>query len=315
MRKDKYKINIDKLTLGYNVSSDSLLQNLKDESVLNLTDFKLVKIDSKHFKNAYNILFLWSYDDTDKLEWHLFGQLKFNLKIEKKEDEVIKKAWIYFDNRSLYTEFYKGANIIKLVEILENALNMELNNITSLDIAFDTTKNIRKSIISMFKNKAITTYLNTNKVKDRKEERNDIFYIKRGCLDKIIESSTSLYVQQKDRDGFGMTIYNKSKEIQEKSHKEYIKYWNKMNTKQTIYRAEIRLKNEHIKKYLTDKCITISYDLFNNEDFLFDCFISFVNRLIRFEEGNKEYNIIDILKLQLPINKEGSKRGIYRVIH
>lgn len=315
MRKDKYKINVDKLTLCYNVSSTSILQNIKDDLVLNLLDFKLVKIDSRHFENAYSIQFLWNYDDSEKLEWKTFGQLKFNLKIDKNKEVLVKRVWIYFDNRTLYTEYYHGTNLIRLVEILVNALDLEYNNISSLDIAFDTTKNIVKLLTKMIRNKDFTTHLNTKEIKDRTIEQSEIKFLKKGNLNRFIENSTSLYIHQKDKDGFGLTLYNKSKEIQESSHKEYIKEWNGMNCKQTIYRAEVRLKNEHIKKYLNDNNITFSCELFNNEDFLYDCFVSFVNRLIYFKKDNKEYNIIDILKLQLPINKEGSKRGIYRVIH
>lgn len=294
MRKNKSNINVDKLTLCYNVNSTSPLQNITNNLELNLLDFKLVKIDSKHFENAYNILFLWNYDDNeDEMDWHVFGQLKFNLKIDDNKEPYIKRAWIYFENRSLYTEYYQNTNIIKLVEILENALDIELNNITNLDIAVDTTKNITRAIKHMIRNKDIDTILNSKVINDRKELQNEILYISKGNLDRYVD--TSLYIRQKDKDGFCISIYNKTNEIQEKSCKNYISEWNKVSGKRTIYRAEVRLKNEHIKKYLNDKKITISYDLFNNSDFLLECFLYFSNRLLRFRDTDKIYSILEIL--------------------
>lgn len=290
--KMKSNIHLDKLTMCYTVDTDSILQNINDKREIDLYDFKLIKIDSKHFNNAYNILFVWDYDD--KTDWYLFGTLKFNLKIDNNDSKTIQKAWIYFNNRDFYTEYCNNMSIIVLTEILENLLGLSYNNITSLDIAYDCNKNIVETVFKMIRNKDIETILNNDVIKDRNIEQPNIIYILSGSLNKY--KKDSIYFKQSDKDGFRLSLYNKKKEIENSSHKTYIEIYNKMPKK--MYRAEIRLKNEHIRKYLVNNNISISYNLLNNTDFLQKCFNDFSERLIRFRKGRKVFNIIDVIKQQ-----------------
>lgn len=71
-----------------------------------------------------------------------------------------------------------------------------------------------------------------------------------------------------------------------------------MATHQNVYRAEIRLKNQHLKEYFDKKpdfILDIIFSYLNDKSFLFDMFMDFVNRLLRFRD--KDNNIYSILEV------------------
>ncbi|NDV97477.1 hypothetical protein D0T84_21655 [Dysgonomonas sp. 521] len=145
---DKHNINIvvDKLKLCYNVVNDEIIKYLEEHQpeTYHLYDFDLVRIDGKHFNDTYQII----YPDLDKngdIAPHVFGDLKFNLKSQSNEDENLnqqKKAWIYVNNYILYS---KDKRVVHLPFISEK-LGLVLNNVTGIEIAIDTNKNVPKRL-------------------------------------------------------------------------------------------------------------------------------------------------------------------------
>lgn len=291
MKTKSYNPTVDKLTLCYNVNENSYLNQLKDSDTnIDLDGFKLQRIDSKSYKNAFNILIPWDYDG--EMKWHTYGQLKYHHRAdEDKKEETIKNAWIFFENRTLYTELYPSVNIVSFAEYQSDILNMTLNNITNIEIAIDTSRNAPKAIKYMLRNSCITTILNGKVIESREQSIGEILYLHTGTLKKY--TNLSIYVKQKDKNGFELKTYNKSKEIEESSGKDYIMNWHKINNK--LFRIEVSLKNEHMKKYFTDNHIELTHDLFNNHKFLLDCFLHFSNRLLRFRNGENLLNILEIL--------------------
>lgn len=293
MKKEFNNIGIDKLSLCYIINDDSILHGITDEDVeVDLGEFRLHRITSGHFKNAFNILYQWDYNEDEGLNWHIFGTLKFGRYTDK--ENIVKMAWINFENRILYTSMYPNVNLVILAEYQSSILGMSLRNITELEICFDTYRNAPKAVKYMLRNKNIKTILNGKVVEVRENNINEILYVHKGSLNRYLDMS--IYVKQKDKDGFELKVYDKKKEIIESSHKNYILNWYLLQAVKPLYRIEVTLKHQHLKQYINDKKIELSHNLFSDKAFLLDCFLNFANRLIRFQDKSKEvYSILEIL--------------------
>ena len=92
-----------------------------------------------------------------------------------------------------------------------------------------------------------------------------------------------------------MKAYNKQKEIKESSHKDYILKWHKRNSNQPLYRMELNLRHHHLKDYISINHIVLSHNLFTIREFLFECFLYFTHRLIRFREAGTTHSILEAL--------------------
>lgn len=293
MNKTFSSIGIDKLTLCYTVTKDSVLHNITDEDTeIDLNEFKLIRIESAHYKNAFNILYRWDYNQDEGLSWHIFGTLKYGRYTDK--ENTVKMAWLYFDNRALYTPMYPNVNTVILADYQIDTLGLELRNITELEIYFDTSKNATKAIKYMLRNKDITTILNGKVINDRKKNIVEILYMHTGTLDRYTDMS--IYVKQKDKEGFELKVYNKKKEIQKSSHKDYILSWHQLKAPKTLYRIEVALKHQHLKEYINNNRVELSHNLFSDKAFLLDCFLHFTKRLLHFrDDKNKDLSILEII--------------------
>lgn len=286
------RIGIDKLSLCYTVDDDSILHSITNEDIeIDLGEFKLRRIESGHYKNAFNILYRWDYNQDEGLSWHIYGVLKYGRYTD--EEDVVKMAWIYFDNRVLYTQFYPDVNTVILAEYQAYILGLELRNVTKIEIYFDTNRNATKAVKYMLRNGNITTILNDKAIEDRKKSIKEIMYIHTGNLERYLDAS--IYIKQADKDGFQLKTYDKQLEITENSHKNYIFNWHQLQGTKPLYRIEITLKHQHIKQYIDDNKIELNHNIFSNKDFLLNCFLNFANRLIRFQDKSKVYSILEIL--------------------
>lgn len=294
---DKYNINIivDKLKLCYNVVNDEIIQYLEDHQpeTYHLYDFDLVRIEGKHFNDTYQIV----YSDLDKdgnIVPHAFGELKFNLKSQSKEEATPdhqKKVWIYVNNYILYS---KDKRVVHLPFISEK-LGLELNNVTGIEIAIDTNKNVPKRLKQYLRNNSITTILNGKTIFDRKEDRPEIEFIHSGDLDRY--KYMSVYFKQKKAinnksNGAIVCSYDKLSECKN-SDKDYVlDYYNNPNR---MYRIEVRTANDNFKKFLESHQIVLFEPLLWNKGFLMEAFLYFLNSVIRFKSGDKDISIWEIL--------------------
>lgn len=283
---------VDKLTLCYKIDKNSLLYDINEEDmVIDLGDFRLHRIKSGHFKNAFKIITLWDAPDGNGLSWQNYGILKFCRYTDSGEKAQL--AWIYYDNPTLYKQVYPNVNASIYGEFISERLCLELKNITEIEIYFDTTQNAPKAIKHMLRNTNITTLLN-GRVVERKTNINEILYLHKGTLNTY--KDMSIYVKQSDKEGFQLKSYDKHKEITESSHKAYIQKWHQLDPTQKLYRVEISLKHRHIREYITNNRIELTHNLFSDREFLFNCFLHFSNRLLRFRnKDNTTYSILEVI--------------------
>lgn len=289
--KQFYSIGIDKLTLCYNIVDNSILHSINNEEEIDMGYFRLKRIKSGHFRNSFLILSLWDAPDLNGLTWQVYGVLKFARYTDNEEKGIM--AWIYFDNHTLYKQVYPDVSSIIYAEYISEHLGLELRNITEIEIYFDTNSNAPKYIKKILKDDSIKTILNGNIV-DRKINVKEIRYLHTGTLD--VYKDMTIYVKQADSKGFRMKAYNKKKEIAESSHKTYIMEWHQLTPSKKLYRLELSLKHRHLKEYIMNNGIVLTHNLFTDREFLFDCFLHFADRLLRFEDKKKNhFSVLQVL--------------------
>lgn len=289
--KNFWNIGIDKLTLCYSIDENSILHQLSDENI-DFGDFKLQRIESGHFKNSYHILSLWDNPNKEEggLTWQIYGTLKFSRYTDKEDKATL--AWVYYENKTLYQQLYPFINTVIFSEYQSQILGLSLRNITEMEIYIDTSRNAPKALKYAIRNNDISTILNGKVITNRKEKQNKIGYYQIGNLDRYTD--LTIYIKQADNQAPSLKVYDKACEIKENG-KEYISRWHQRVDKQALYRLEVSLRHEHLKTYFEKNRIELSYNLFSDREFLFNCFIHFANRLLRFRCNNKIYSILEMI--------------------
>ena len=169
---------------------------------------------------------------------------------------------------------------------------MEFNNITELELAFDSTFNYISKVRKMIKDTdAYDLYLNGKKVKD--DETLDGYgeYYTRSRV-KMSKLPTLYFSQAKDTD-MKMRVYDKARELNENSPNkaERLKEWLGWDTIDKLYRVEVVLHNTNVREFverygerLYRECGEHSnvLNLLGMPDFRLAMFLDSVDRLIYF---------------------------------
>lgn len=296
INENNINIVVDKLRLCYRVIDNTIIKELelKRPDVYHLFDFDLIRVDGKYHNDIYKIVYN-DYDNNNNIVPHEFGELRFNLKAEMDNDseedkKTWQKAWIYVNNYILY-----GDTKIIHLEYISAALGLKLNNVTNIEIAIDTNKNIPKRYKALIRNKAITTILNGNTILDRKEDRPEFEFIHSGDMDRY--KYLTIYTKQRKAiknkaNGTIICTYDKKKECQNSAKDYILDYYDNPNK---LFRLEVRVGNENFKNYLNSQKIELIEQLFWNKGFLLETFEYFLSSVIRFKRGKEYIPIWEIL--------------------
>ena len=207
------------------------------------------------------------------------------------------KAFFSFENSALYRVYLKfpneePKNHICDLQYVADFYGMEFNNITELELAFDSTFNYISKVRKMIK--AVDTYdlyLNGKKVKD--DETLDGYgeYYTRSRV-KMSKLPTLYFSQAKDTD-MKMRVYDKARELNENSPNkaERLKEWLGWDAIDTLYRVEVVMHNTNVREFverygerLYPECGEHSnvLNLLGMSDFRLAMFLDSVDRLIYF---------------------------------
>lgn len=292
------KISIDKLKLCYTLHENSplfeLMETPLDVYELPHWDFRLERTEGKYYDYIYKIIYLERTSNNPNSEYDMqcFGTLRWGLKADK-EGEMSGFVWIEMENKQLYLNYnYNIHNRLVYLEYIEGMLGVKFHNLTRLDLACDDNKNQSKRLIRAIRDEALIPIVNGTKITDRDKLLEDILYIGVGSCRRIKEYS--LIVQQKNGD-LRLSAYNKKREIENNSGKQYIAEAN--GNPKHLFRLEVRVNGDTLREYFQHLGIEYNPMLFCNEDFLWRLFLDFSNRVLRFQtvKGKQSLNVLDIV--------------------
>ena len=221
------------------------------------------------------------------------------------------KAFFSFENSALYRVYLKfpneePKNHICDLQYVADFYGMEFNNITELELAFDSTFNYISKVRKMIK--AVDTYdlyLNGKKVKD--DETLDGYgeYYTRSRV-KMSKLPTLYFSQAKDTD-MKMRVYDKARELNENSPNkaERLKEWLGWDTIDKLYRVEVVLHNTNVREFverygerLYSECGEHSnvLNLLGMSDFRLAMFLDSVDRLIYFrnKKNREKISLVEV---------------------
>lgn len=248
MFKPKCNFNVDKLKICYKQPQElwDFLAGYVSGDYLYFDSFKLLIIDDgrseESRKESVKIKANVITDDGV-----LLGEFVFN-----NSAKYEGKCFFEFANSALYTLFqqYMGVkqNYICCLDWVAQILNLEINNITTIEVSADINHNPLPRIYKLMKDhENYDMVYNGKVVQDYTKILEGVgeFY-GRNRVKKL--RYPTLYFSQKKDDAPTIKIYDKRAEIEDNS-KHYISDWND-NLNGTMYRVEVSVKNEDIKRFL-----------------------------------------------------------------
>lgn len=286
--KNRINLNLDKLEVCYTASPE-VYEGLKDTKYQELDGFRIYSTDTDNStKESYLQIDIQEQEEDGVLEWQRFGSIKVGSTFTDEDTPLY--VWIRIDNRMLYTPFYPDTPAATHLYYIAEALSLNFNNVTKIDIATDSNTNYFYRIKRAVRNMELVPIVLGTAYPERKTIISKLLYIHTADRERYRTNTISVSSSEKD---FSLSVYNKSEEIGE-SHKDYIKDWTSLND--TIHRVEVRLKRSAIRDYLTAYSITFEdlyYRLFDKE-LLFSIFCYYSDKLLRFRSGRETISILQL---------------------
>ena len=246
--------NVDKLKICYRTTSDTFgyftkMYNLNEEAeditqVIDRGDYSLNLIDHSSNDSEITAITISVTFEMDG-ERHKLGT--FDLK------KSSQYCFFTFENKALYTPFIyvngNKYNCVNFIEFIADDLELTFNNISTLEIAKDSTRNYVTTVQKFIRDYTqYEMFVNGHRVKD--ENRTIPHYRKMYSSSRRKMSRVpTLYFDQSD--GPSLKVYDKRKEMEEERAKLcYIPEWLNFGDNAPTYRAEVTLKNRDIHEYM-----------------------------------------------------------------
>ena len=253
MKKITYTVSIDKLRVCLNASTD-LYSNLK-ECYTRLTDNGVRILDEDNFTLTFieedEQMMKATLDMRDVGGYYRLGTFTFH-----NSAKYEGKAFFSFENSALYriyTRQYNGEPINHICDLMYvcEFYGMTFNNITELELAFDSDYNYIGKVRRMIKDvEHYDLLLNGRRVSN--DETLDGYgeYYSRSRT-KLAKLPTLYFSQAKDTD-MKMRIYDKAQELNESSpHKaERLKEWLGWSDISKLFRVEVVMHNTNVREFI-----------------------------------------------------------------
>lgn len=295
-------IRIDKLKICYKIQEGSIINVLRENPDIELDSevgFSLRRMDGTHYDFIYEIRYV-DYKDNSctDLEEQTFGTISFGLRSDK--DEAFRDyVWLHIDNKQLYLKNdCKTPNRTVHIDYITDYLRLEFNNITNLYLAIDGSTNYPKKLIALLRNEDYIPIINGDKMMDRETLIEEILYLGVGNLKRIKEYNLLISQKKAIKNkccGMSLMAYNKNREIDSRSGKEYIREL--YSNPKRLYRLEVRINSDVMKNFFQREQIRFSSRLLCNNDFLYFLFWTFLDRIIRFQstKRRKAYALLELI--------------------
>ncbi|MCM1141089.1 MAG: hypothetical protein NC453_21180 [Muribaculum sp.] len=221
----------------------------------NRTELEWISLEDIRTHYRYNYYVIVDDKKIGVLQWETYGN-------------GMQYGHLTLLNNTLYNDDWK------LYKQAIKDLQLTINHISKLDIAYDSTINPTKRYLDIIKDKENEIIINGVKVKERNQLLESPYFNVKGTLDEPFKYP-KIYFCTMDKSTL-IRNYNKSKEIENSSHKEYIK--NKFkdiknSEHKDIYRCEVSLTSHSINRILED------ISKHNNLDVETDALAIFLNQI------------------------------------
>lgn len=274
------KVIIDGLKLCYTAKHTFLneLSEVKIGLTTKYGDFLLFRYHAKKYKCAFNVL----YENT------VVGQLEFGHYTEK---ELSSFVYFRFENEILYNK-----TMFDLALNFPCVLNMLFHHITYIDLAKDFKYDIVKRVRKIAKDKNTAIIVNRKTIDKTKDISNGMFIFPLN-FSKLSNPTISVKQAKAMNDksqGLTLCLYNKKKEIENKSHKFYINEF--YGYPKSLHRLEVHQNNQEIKDFCKTNNIVQEISLLSNTQFLESMYYFHIQSLLRFTRKRKRLEWKDILQ-------------------
>ena len=248
-----WAVNVDKLRVCYNMPENlydylrkhtTRYDEMTNARILDEDDFSLVFIEEDDTKMSA-VLNVRDVDGFFRLGTFTFSN---SAKYEG-------KAFFSFENGALYRVYTRVPNGEPMNHICDlmyvaDFFGMTFNNVTELELAFDSNYNYISKVRKMIKDvENYDLYLNGRKVTD--DETLDGYgeYYSRSRL-KLSKQPTLYFSQAKDTD-MKIRIYDKARELNESSPQKTVrlKTWLGWEDISSLYRVEVVMHNTNVREF------------------------------------------------------------------
>ena len=283
MRK-RSRINLDRLELTY-TASDEVRTYLSDKNV-QMYEFEsvtLIREQSRLYENEFSII-MQDYDEELGAFDSCIGHLHFGSPNPNRQH-----VYIVYENQALYN----AMSVAKRYH-LEGVLGLEFKQVSKIDVAVDFNFNIIRRFYKLYKNGEYDLIINGKKVEGVEQKVSDVLHVTGNTTRKRPMANPMPIIKNSDG-SLSLKAYNKTREIEEESHKDYIA---DAVGFARIYRFEVSCGNHKALKPSLSKLGMSEIDLYTglqNEDTLSSLFYALFDRLIRVQKGRHSYSLMDIL--------------------
>lgn len=283
MRKQN-RINLDRLELTY-TASDEVRTYLSDKNVqrYELESVTLIRDQSRLYENEFSII-VQDYEQELGVFDCCIGHLHFGSPNPNRQH-----VYIVYENQALYNTMF-----VAIRYHLEDVLGLEFKQVSKIDIAVDFNFCIIRRFYLLYKNSKYDLIINGKKVEGVEQKVADVLHIT-GNTSRKRPMANPMPVVKNSGGSLSLKLYNKTREIEEESHKDYIT--NAVGFSR-MYRFEVSCGNHKVLKPSLNKLGMSEIDLYTglqNEDTLSSLFCALLDRLIRVQKGRHSYSLMDIL--------------------
>lgn len=281
-----YGIVVDKLRICYEVTNDTYLKKFKEiqlNGLITICGLTFLRTSNDRFEFYYIV-----YDEKNKG----VATVKFGKYANKNESTT----YVFLE---VYNEVLYQPDKLKELLLLPEKIGLAFHNFTAIDLAVDSPFNVSTIIRKMMKDESVDTIINRKVVKERTTVLDGLTCIHSITLNRLKNPTITIKQKKAQKhvyDGVTVQAYNKKEEILNTSDKQYIlDYWG--NPKR-LYRLEVRLHSEDIKKFLLHSLNPPSTNMLFNPTILKDMFLFHLSSVIRFRSGRQIIDWEDILRMQ-----------------
>lgn len=280
--KYSFTINLDRLEITY--EKNEPLQTMLSDTTKNEFEFdslRLIREQCKYYLNEFTI---WGSDYDEQLGSveRRIGHLHFGSPNPNRP-----YLYVLYENAALYNDYLLASRFY-----VEEALGLQFLRVSKVDVAVDFNFNVVNRFYRLFKNPDYALIVNGEKVKDMKNVVRDVLHIAGNTTRQRPFAHHSPVIKNADGSML-MRAYDKGKEIDEESSKEYIR--EKAGFKR-LYRIEVSLGCHRVIKKVLERLDLTDEDFYarlQDEKTLIAFFRVALNSLVRVSRKRKGMSVLE----------------------